>query len=204
MLAPGAVEYVPAGHGVHPSLLGAPAWCRYVPATHSTHVALELAPVAPEYVPAAQSRHSAAPGAGLYLPALQSRHASSLIRCGRLEYLPAAQSTHAPPSRMPYLPAGHWRQAGVSGAESGSRSNPGSQMHPSMLVVPAASVCELGMQVVHVAADTCAVRFEYVCTSHSSQTDEFEVVFAPSAVRLYVPSGHAVHQTSFSESTPRP
>ena len=175
-----------------------------MPATHSTHVALELAPVAPEYVPAAQCSQMVAAGAGLYVPAWQSRHASSLICCGTSEYLPAAQSTHPSPKPRPYLPAGHTRHAGVSGAKSGSRSNPASQMHPSMLVVPVASVCELGMQAVQVSCKTCAVRFEYVCSSHSSHVDSPEVVFASSAVRLYVPSGHAVQDTLLSASVPEP
>ena len=118
--------------------------------------------------------------------------------------MPAAQSTQFPLKPRLYFPAGHTRQAGVSGASSGSRSKPALQMHSVMLAVPEASVCESGMHAVQVVCENCAVRFEYSSCGHSAQAVSDEVVFCSSDSSLYLPSGHAVQETSPLASAPEP
>jgi hypothetical protein len=137
VVAPAAVEYVPAPQSVHPAL---PAIILYFPATqaahgppsapvkptlhvqlpaaelafdelefagHARHVEASVAPVLIEYVPVKQSVHVALPLAILYFPATQATHGPP---SGPVKPALQAQEliTELPPGDVEF--AGHARQ----------------------------------------------------------------------------------------------
>jgi hypothetical protein len=172
----------------------APVCDEYLPAAQDVHVVLELAPSVPEYVPAAQDTHTVAPGAGLYVPAAHGWHAASLVCVSWSEYLPAAQAWQPSPSAMLYVPAGHGLHTCAPG---GSRANPTLHTHFSMPSAPSSFVCDSGIHVRHSSDAVSAVVFEYLPMGHSLQWSVAVVrASGPSEVSLYLPSGHAAHDTT--------